>query len=282
MFLPCCSDSVEEISQTSRIEDRGFFGLYDRQEQILIQDFDTHVYLNDCNVDTEKFTLPTVFAEEIIINSVGEQAFSNNDVLKDLTIPDGYINVEMFSFYNCKNLERVYFGKDVEYIGESACMFCNSIEEYSVSPDNPHLYESDGCVLSRKDNTILLSNGKMPKEVKNIGRSAFRALDNISHISIPQGCETIGGYSFDKSTLCSVTIPESVKLIEKGAFSSTKLKEVYIPENVERMEFGVFAGIDGLIINCEAETKPAGWDEEWLGYCTNYQLNWGVKRDAVE
>ncbi len=251
--------------------------LYDEETGVGVLELNDCVILENCDKVTSEYTLPTLF-DDLAINWVGDGVVYGNDTLVELVIPDGYELIGQFSFANCENLKNVYIGKDVYEISERAFTQCPTLSEFRVSSENFHFYEKDGCVLKKEDNTLVATNGIIPVGTKIIGAGVFAQNTSIIKIVIPEGVEEIRGYAFDRSSVSKVTLPESLNKMGKYAFAQcTDLKDIYIPESVTEIGVAVFAGIDGLIINCATENKPEGWDDEWLGGCTNYQLNWGVK-----
>lgn len=254
---------------------------HDTQENITICNFgEGEVFLQSCGVDNGDLVLPTEFYGGITINMVGESAFSENESIVSLTVPDGYTYIDYFAFMNCKNLKTIYFGKDVSEIAGSAFIGSVNIESFSVSKDNPYIYESEGCILSREDDTLLCTNGKLPKETKKIGELQFSNRNDITDITIHDGLIHIGFGAFSDSSLESVELPQGLLEIGENAFANTQIKEIYIPESVKTIGKCAFSGNEGLIINCQSESKPDGWNEQWLEGCDNYTLIWGNKTDA--
>ena len=43
---------------------------------------------------------------------IGEKAFYENDILKGVIIPDGYVRIGNSAFEGCKNLEKIYFDQN--------------------------------------------------------------------------------------------------------------------------------------------------------------------------
>lgn len=236
-----------------------------------------------CKITSEDFTLPdVVYPNETSdgwkINHLREHICTGDKTIVNLTIPDTYESIGHFAFYNCPNLESVYFGKNVNSIDGTAFSCCPKFKKFDVSPENPYLYEKDGCVLERETNKLVATNGNLPIETKEICQSVFAGNTNLSDIVIPNGVEIIGDYAFNMTSVETVSIPNTVKEIGIAAFAScANLKEIYIPRNVLKLGGAVFGLNEGIVINCEAESQPEGWDAEWLKNCTNYTLNWGVE-----
>ena len=88
--------------------------------------------------------------------------------------------------------------------------------------------------------------------------------NDITSVTISNGIETIGEYSFFASqALQNVVIPSSVKIIEQIAFGSCdSLTDIVIPSSVTTMGYAVFGDITVHVPWKEGE-KPEGWDDHW-------------------
>lgn len=119
-----------------------------------------------------------------------------------------------------------------------------SIKEHYII-DRGIKYNNHGTLLSCNslEKDVVISNN-----ATIIDRSAFK---NCIHLE-------------------TITIPKSVTIINTYAFGNCdSLKTLTIPSSVTSMEKYIFSHCDALsTIYCEAESKPAGWDDEWLGNCT--------------
>lgn len=112
-------------------------------------------------------------------------------------------------------------------------------------------------------------NITLPDNITKIGEKAFSG-SNLASISIPNRVNAIEPWAFvDCLSLVSIKIPSGVVAVGKGAFSNcTALKSVFIAKEVTNVGEYVFFKCNALLhVYCEAESKPSGWDEKWLGGC---------------
>lgn len=260
---------------------KGDLGHYhDTAENVTICDTGSDIYLQYCEINSPDFELLKTFSDGRTINSLADHTFNGNETIVNLIIPDGYKYIGHFSFLECPNLETVYIGKDVQHIGELAFSGCPKLKYFKVSPDNQYFYDKDGCIIEKESEKLVVANSNIPKGIRTIGCNAYGGNTNISDVFVPDGVSAIQAYAFTRSTAEVVYLPDSLEIIEGAAFSMcSNLESIYIPDSVSNIEASIMYGIDGIVINCEAESKPEGWDDDWLDGCTNYQLNWGVKRD---
>lgn len=275
VFQSCSSADIQ--SDQSRVIEGELGYRYDTVEKVAIRDLgDIVVLLND-EIETSNFELTTKYYDGRTITWLGDHTFGNNEAIINLVIPDEYEYVGHYAFYECPNLETVHIGANVNHIGELAFTGCPKLKEFTVSSENSHFYEKGGCVVSRNDHVLVATNGTIPCGVKKIGYNVFGGNQNIQKVDIPYGVEEIGVYSFSRSSAQTVTLSGDVKVVGACAFADClQLEEIYIPKNVEFVGSAVFSGVNGITINCEAESKPETWDDEWLKGCTDYQVNWGV------
>lgn len=251
---------------------------YDKEAGVTVERYGNHVYFVNCDKASANYTLPTEYAGNLIKN-VAENAMLNNETIVELTIPDTYEDICHFAFTGCKNLNKVHIGKNVANIWDFAFSKCPNITAFSVSEDNKYLYEKDGCVLTKNSDTLVASNGTLPEGTKIIGSAVFSGNKNLSGLIVPESVEIIRSFAFDSSSLSSITIGNNVSTIQKYAFTECdNLKEIYIPATVTEIGVHIFGGVDSIVINCEAESKPDGWDDEWSVGCPDVTVNWGVKK----
>ena len=129
------------------------------------------------------------------VKNIADGAFSCNDAITDVIIPDS-----------------------VTSIGERTFLRCYSLKKISVVEKNENYKSIDGNLYTKDEKTLLqYAIGKTAKE-----------------FSIPNSVTSIGNYAFDScSSLTSVVIPDSVTSIGYGAFAGcSSLTSVIIPNSV--------------------------------------------------
>ena len=215
-----------------------------------------------------------------------EYAFDSCKKLERIQLADSVTNINHCAFTFCRNLKSITLSKSLEFIALfTAFNGCRRLMEINV-PEGNKVFSSVDGVLFWGSNThlILFPPGRpdnryiVPDTVKYIG-PAFYCHHNQHEIVIPDSVETIGLRAFASCfELKSVTIGKSVKHIADYAFGDCKkLTSITIPKSVERMDNDVFVHCSKkLIIRCEAESQPEGWNKNWNH--GHRPVVWGVKK----
>jgi hypothetical protein len=130
-------------------------------------------------------------------------------------------------------------------------------------------------------NCTSLSSIKLPDGLTKILEYAFSDCTSLSSIKLPDGLTKLSEYAFyNCRSLESIDLPNTVQCIEEGVFDSCEnLKSITIPNSVTEMGGFVFSGCSSLeTIYCEAEEKPDGWDDDWVGDECDAEVIWGYKK----
>lgn len=140
-------------------------------------------------------------------------AFSEQNGLASVKIPDGVVSIGNSAFGWCSNLVKVDIPNSVKEIGPSAFSSC-----------------------------VALENVKLPDELTMIGAMAFSGCENLKSIEFPSKLDEIGMSSFAECKgLKTLTIPSNMKIIRSDAFWGCKsLESVNIEEGVSKIENEAF------------------------------------------
>lgn len=175
-----------------------------------------------------KFTFPNT------LKRIGVGALLNCPYLKTVYLPEGLHSIGPKAFSGCKNLQEIEIPSTVVSIGGGAFSACDRLESFKISANNKNYVEHEGFLYS-KNMEVLVSVWKhayridIPVETKYISNYAFFRC-NADSITIPDGVETIGDFSFGWCpNLREINIPSSVKKISDTAFiGCQKLEKINV------------------------------------------------------
>ena len=123
-----------------------------------------------------------------------------------------------------------------------------------------------------------------PSTVKEIGENAFRNCSNISNVIFNEGLEKIGESAFETGTnkIEKLHFPSTLKEIGFATFAQALADgiDVIISKNVPTISQYAFVG-NRVNLYCEADSKPAGWHNDWSGFSYDNTIRWGFADDIV-
>lgn len=176
-------------------------------------------------------------------------AFYGYDWLTEITLPESVKKIGDYTFYRCKNLDKIEWPTGLTEIGSYA-FGDTAFEEFEIPetvskignnaftemkikeiviPENVTQIPSGAFAMCRQ-----LENVVFTGEVSEIGSRAFTMCDKLKTIKLPDTITVIGLDMFwGCYSLESVIIPKGVTEIGRGAFGiCPKLKELFIPKTV--------------------------------------------------
>ncbi len=187
------------------------------------------------------------FAENSKCTAIEKHAFSNAQITA-LNLPNGLKSLGYGAFSICEKLVSVSLPSTIEHIDTNVFYACEKISGnafengiYIGNSDNPYLalysttYDSEHKVVNVHENTKFVLS--------------YAIDDDFYSVNLPDGLIGVCGYSIDSNNMSSIIIPASVKYMGSHVFD------------------GIAAQF--LIVNCEAKTKPDGWESDWYK-TTNY------------
>ena len=152
---------------------------------------------------------------------IANDAFLNNENLKEITIPNSLNKIGERALFNCKNLKRINLPESITHIGASAFAGCENLEEITL-----------------------------PKNLKKLNFRSFADCKRLKKIIIPEGLEEIDWAVFSGcENLEEIVLPNSIKKLDKQLFLNCKrLKKVTFPNNITELPDEFFKGCKRLDI----------------------------------
>lgn len=164
--------------------------------------------------------------------------------IKELILPESltqYIG-EDFENGDMPYLEKLYIGKNVEYLGASpdyvpfhaAFMGCPNLKEVTIHPEN-RFYKVEGSNVYTKNGAMLCFsfgtgevNSPINESVKWIGSRSFAYVD-VNRITLPENLWRIDSFAFEGTNLKQpVTLPASVRYLENNFLFGYQLRDINV------------------------------------------------------
>lgn len=160
---------------------------------------------NKC-INIKNITLP-----EGLLN-IGNGAFDGCTALVSMPLPNGITNIGEYAFNNCSKLVTQVPG-NVSDIKQYTFNNCKQIKDVTI-PATAKFIETNAFA-----NCTALTNVSLENGITNIATSAFDGCTKLASIDIPDSVESIGQFAFRKCTsMKSVGIGSGVKNSDQDAF----------------------------------------------------------------
>ena len=210
-------------------------------------------------------------------------AFCRNPYITSIPeIPSTVTNIGCLAFSGCTGIKSITIPAHIVGIDSQAFDGCTGITSINVENGNTVYDSRDNCnaVIETSTNKMKLAckTTTIPTSVTSIENYTFYGCKGLTSINIPTSVTSIGKGAFQYCTgLTSINIPTSVTSIGENAFRDcTGLTSINIPIKVTDMGGSVFNGWkSSQTINCQAPSKPSGWNSNWKYGC-EATINWNV------
>ena len=136
------------------------------------EDGNKYITITGYNASDTDVVIPesiNVNGENIIVKTIADNAFYNNDAITSVTISDSVTSIGDYAFYDCSSLTSIYIPDSVTTIGSYAFRYCSNL-----------------TIVTCGENSQLTT----------IGEHAFSGCSSLTSIYIPNSVTTIGSYAF--------------------------------------------------------------------------------------
>ena len=218
------------------------------------------------------------------VTSIENSAFSCNDELETVNLPNSILHIGWYAFNCCPKLQTLTIPKSVTDIEYGILSECDAVTSIIVDKDN-NVYDSrNNCnaIIHTTTNELIqgCQNTVIPNTVTRIGNKAFENISTLTSIEIPNSVTNIGDDAFTYtglkelvlpssiiylgmgsfdwcSELVSVTLSESMTNVSAMAFENCNVSTIIIPASVVSINNGAFAGFHNPIsIYFQSTTPP--------------------------
>lgn len=207
------------------------------------------------------------------VENIGQNAFSNNQIIKKVIIPDTITTIGSGAFADCKNLSEVNVPKSVTKIGSGAFSKCMNLYQITVDEKNNQFKCESGALYNKKGNVLyqVLAGRKgaiftIPSTVTDIDKYAFWGCNQISSIVFGKGLKEIPDYAFSNCNgIKEINIPDTIERIGAKAFEDCgKLENVYIPPSVAKIHETAFDGCANVKFSYEEGTAAQRFADSFI------------------
>ena len=176
------------------------------------------------------------------VTSIADEAFYNNDMIRNVYIPSSVTSIGARAFYDCDQLTSVFIPDSVITVGSSCFYSCGSLV-YAKLSQNMGTISSSMFYDCKNLETVV-----MGMNVTEIGSSAFYNCVKLADVELPGGLVTLGGGAFENCrSIVKVTIPKSLTECGYWIFDGcSNLKIIDFEEGITKIPNFVFKGMDGL------------------------------------
>lgn len=223
---------------------------------------DGTVTITGGNIVTPKLEIPAEL-EGKKVSAIGMNAFTGNNVITDLVIPEGVTTLYWYSFNTCRNLETVTLPDSLEFIDSWAFERCSKLKTINVpanvtringgafaqnssmtsitcDPANKNYVSVDGVLFTKDMKELVAYPGgiqggyTVPAAVNHIGDAAFYGALGLDSVTILGNLDFIGFEAFAEcSKLTDVAIRDGVNYVGYWAFRGCDgIKTLTVPQSV--------------------------------------------------
>ena len=214
---------------------------------------DGTVTITGGNIVTPKLEIPAEL-EGKKVSAIGMNAFTGNNVITDLVIPEGVTTLNWYSFNTCKNLETVTLPDSLEFIDSWAFERCSKLKTINVPANvtriNGGAFAQNSSMTSitcdpANKNYVSVNGVLFTKDMKELVAYPGGIQDGYT---VPATVNHIGDAAFYGALgLDSVTILGNLDFIGFEAFAEcSKLTDVAIRDGVNYVGYWAFRGCDGI------------------------------------
>lgn len=220
-----------------------------------------------------------------------DNAFQNNNQIKNIVLPDTIQNINDSAFKN-SSLQSINLPNSVVTIGNNAFQHCPILNlEMTTLPNlvsiGDYAFYSSGIkAFEFRASTNLTYIGRSAFSSTNITKLDLSSAYNLNEINdfcfercsalkeltLPPAIERIGQYAFSYCNyLTEVFLPKTLTKISSSAFRNCNgLRSLVLPDSVLTISSDAFYGCTSLSLYCEPSSRPDGWDPNFVGDALAY------------
>ena len=187
------------------------------------------VIVNHILVDAKTYAKPEITIQSDV-RAISSYAFSKNNALVSVNIPNTVTSIGFCAFAECENLEKAVINANVNKI-DGTFNRCTKLKDVTLCEGIEVLqnYTFGHCES--------LKSIKLPSTIKELGFEPFYYCTNLEQINLPDGLERLGYQAFYYcKKFEKLSLPSNMKSIDTAAFKYSGLKELYVPASVNSIK----------------------------------------------
>ena len=210
--------------------------LYKRNSEIQADDKDNFI-IDENGVLTGYKGYKTFVKIPDTVKAIGDNAFKNNDMIRNIYIPDSVTSIGEFAFYDCDQLTSVFIPDSVTSVGQACFYRCNNLT-YAKLPQNMNVVRPWMFCDCKKLETVVFG-----MNVTEIGSLAFYDCSQLK-VDLPGNIEKIDDCAFlGCKSLTEITIPKSLTYCGHDIFSGcSNLKTIKFEKGITTIPKHLFDG----------------------------------------
>lgn len=168
------------------------------------------------------------------VTNIGQYAFENNASLKSVLLPSSLSSLGFRAFGNCDSLEYAEFQEGITEVPTSCFYDCNALKEVKLSPtiNSVGAYAFSNCYSLEKI--------ELPEVLSVIGDYAFERCYALKSINTPESLTWIGKKAFVYCGITSFVYPKGSTIISEHAFACSDLEEIVLHDNITEIRDNAF------------------------------------------
>lgn len=225
----------------------------------------TTLYYNAISLDTDRNLFNWQNIDNVVIGNKVRMLpaifMSQNETIKNITIPASVEKIGNSAFYKCTALEQITFLGEECVLGNSTFAECSNLKSISLPAKSTEIPTE--CFY----NCTSLTSIDIPHEVNTIGSSAFEGCRSLKSLELPKGINQIPSYAFmDCSSLESLTIPENIRALLYWSFKGCSSLKSLVLETGTQLYSAFVDCVSLSSITCKSVSPPyCGMLDEFTG-----------------
>ena len=163
------------------------------------------------------------------VKAIGYSAFSDNNYLGTVIIPDTITEIHSWAFSECKSLRQINLPENLETLERYAFYECDSLMSINIPKSLVNTGDFGPFYNCSNLRTIIFEKG-----ITKIVARLFDSCDGLEEIVIPDTVTEIGYCAFNNcSKLKQIKLSDSLTLIDGSAFSNCDILEtIELPDSL--------------------------------------------------